>query len=41
MVYLFLTCVGSSAQVKAMKQVSGFLKLDLAQFREVDSFCTV
>jgi F-type H+-transporting ATPase subunit alpha len=27
--------VGSAAQVKAMKQVSGTLKLDLAQFREL------
>jgi F-type H+-transporting ATPase subunit alpha len=32
--------VGSAAQVKAMKQVSGTLKLDLAQFRELESFAT-
>src|ERR671937_530035 len=30
--------VGSNAQVKAMKQVAGRLKLDLAQFREVEAF---
>jgi F-type H+/Na+-transporting ATPase subunit alpha len=30
--------VGSSAQVKAMKQVSGSLKLDLAQYREMAAF---
>ncbi len=32
--------VGSSAQVKAMKKVSGTLKTDLAQFRELESFAT-
>ena len=32
--------VGSSAQVKAMKSVSGSLKTDLAQFRELESFAT-
>ena len=32
--------VGSAAQVKAMKQVSGTLKLDLAQFRELEAFST-
>jgi F-type H+-transporting ATPase subunit alpha len=32
--------VGSAAQIKAMKQVSGTLKLDLAQFRELESFAT-
>jgi F-type H+-transporting ATPase subunit alpha len=32
--------VGSSAQVKAMKKVSGSLKTDLAQFRELESFAT-
>jgi F-type H+/Na+-transporting ATPase subunit alpha len=32
--------VGSAAQVKAMKQVSGTLKLDLAQFRELEAFAT-
>jgi F-type H+-transporting ATPase subunit alpha len=30
--------VGSSAQIKAMKQVSGTMKLDLAQYREIASF---
>jgi len=30
--------VGSAAQVKAMKQVSGTMKLDLAQYREVQAF---
>ncbi|MDA8365975.1 MAG: F0F1 ATP synthase subunit alpha [Actinomycetota bacterium] len=32
--------VGSSAQIKAMKEVSGTLKLDLAQFRELEAFAT-
>ena len=32
--------VGSAAQTKAMKQVSGTLKLDLAQFRELEAFAT-
>ena len=30
--------VGSAAQIKAMKQVSGSMKLDLAQYREMASF---
>lgn len=30
--------VGSAAQVKAMKKVAGSLKLELAQFREMESF---
>jgi F-type H+-transporting ATPase subunit alpha len=30
--------VGGAAQVKAMKQVSGTLKLDLAQFRSLEAF---
>lgn len=30
--------VGSSAQIKAMKQVAGTMKLDLAQFRELQAF---
>jgi F-type H+-transporting ATPase subunit alpha len=30
--------VGSAAQTKAMRQVSGSIKLDLAQFREMESF---
>ena len=32
--------VGSAAPIKAMKQVSGTLKLDLAQFRELEAFAT-
>jgi F-type H+-transporting ATPase subunit alpha len=32
--------VGSAAQVKAMKSVAGTLKLDLAQFRELEAFAT-
>ena len=32
--------VGGSAQVKAMKGVSGGLKTDLAQYRELESFAT-
>jgi len=32
--------VGGAAQIKAMKGVSGTLKLDLAQFRELESFAT-
>ena len=32
--------VGGAAQVKAMKTVSGTLKLDLAQFRELEAFAT-
>jgi F-type H+/Na+-transporting ATPase subunit alpha len=30
--------VGGSAQIKAMKQVAGRLRLDLAQFRELEAF---
>lgn len=30
--------VGSAAQIKAMKQVAGSMKLDLAQFRELQAF---
>src|SRR5207237_6077603 len=30
--------VGSSAQTKAMKKVAGRLRLDLAQFRELEAF---
>lgn len=30
--------VGSAAQIKAMKQVAGRIKLELAQFREMESF---
>src|SRR5438270_11245773 len=32
--------VGGNAQIKAMKSVAGTLKLDLAQFRELESFAT-
>ena len=32
--------VGSAAQIKAMKSVSGTLKIDLAQFRELEAFAT-
>ncbi|TVR27861.1 MAG: F0F1 ATP synthase subunit alpha [Ilumatobacter sp.] len=32
--------VGGAAQVKSMKTVSGTLKLDLAQFRELEAFAT-
>jgi len=35
---LSVSRVGSSAQVKAMKKVAGTLKLDLAQFRELEAF---
>ena len=30
--------VGSAAQIKAMKQVAGTIKLDLAQYREMEAF---
>ncbi len=30
--------VGSAAQIKAMKQVAGKLKLELAQFTELEAF---
>ncbi|MDD3181378.1 MAG: F0F1 ATP synthase subunit alpha [Alphaproteobacteria bacterium] len=35
---LSVSRVGSAAQIKAMKQVAGSIKLDLAQFREMESF---
>jgi len=35
---LSVSRVGSTAQIKAMKKVSGTLKLDLAQFRELEAF---
>ena len=35
---LSVSRVGSSAQVKAMKQVAGSIKLDLAQYREMEAF---
>merc|ERR1712232_899165 len=35
---LSVSRVGSAAQIKAMKQISGTLKLELAQYREVAAF---
>lgn len=35
---LSVSRVGSAAQTKAMKQVAGSVKLDLAQFREMEAF---
>jgi F-type H+/Na+-transporting ATPase subunit alpha len=35
---LSVSRVGSAAQIKAMKQVAGRIKLDLAQFRELAAF---
>ncbi|MBU1203416.1 F0F1 ATP synthase subunit alpha [Patescibacteria group bacterium] len=35
---LSVSRVGSAAQIKAMKKVAGKLKLDLAQFRELEAF---
>ncbi len=35
---LSVSRVGGSAQIKAMRQVAGSLKLDLAQFRELQAF---
>jgi F-type H+-transporting ATPase subunit alpha len=35
---LSVSRVGSAAQIKATKQVAGTLKLDLAQFRELEAF---
>jgi F-type H+-transporting ATPase subunit alpha len=32
--------VGSAAQIKAMKSVAGTLKIDLAQFRDLEAFAT-
>ena len=32
--------VGGAAQIKAMKEVSGTLKIDLAQFRDLEAFAT-
>jgi proton translocating ATP synthase F1 alpha subunit len=37
---LSVSRVGSAAQVKAMKDIAGTLKLELAQFREVESFAS-
>ncbi|XP_050007633.1 ATP synthase subunit alpha, mitochondrial [Alexandromys fortis] len=35
---LSVSCVGSAAQTRAMKQVAGTMKLELAQYREVAAF---
>jgi len=35
---LSVSRVGSSAQIKAMKQVAGSVKLELAQYREMEAF---
>lgn len=35
---LSVSRVGGNAQIKAMKQVAGKLRLDLAQYRELESF---
>lgn len=35
---LSVSRVGSSAQIKAMRQVAGSLKLELAQYREIEAF---
>jgi F-type H+-transporting ATPase subunit alpha len=35
---LSVSRVGSAAQIKAMRQVAGSIKLDLAQFREMEAF---
>jgi len=37
---LSVSRVGSNAQLKSMKSVSGSLKLELAQFREIESFAS-
>src|SRR5439155_1371263 len=36
--YRQLSLVGGNAQIKAMKQVAGRLRLDLAQYRELEAF---
>ena len=38
---LSVSRVGGLAQIKAMKQVAGTLRLDLAQFRELANICSV
>ena len=35
---LSVSRVGGAAQVKAMKQVAGTLRLDMAQYRELEAF---
>jgi len=37
---LSVSRIGSAAQVKAMKQVAGTIKLELAQYREIESFAS-
>jgi F-type H+-transporting ATPase subunit alpha len=37
---LSVSRVGSAAQVRAMKEIAGTLKLELAQYREVESFAS-
>jgi F0F1-type ATP synthase alpha subunit len=37
---LSVSRVGSAAQVKSLKQIAGTLKLELAQYREVESFAS-
>ena len=37
---LSVSRVGSNAQLKSMKEVAGSLKLELAQFREIESFAS-
>ena len=38
---LSVSRVGSAAQTKSMKQVAGSMKLELAQYREVNIMCGV
>ncbi|MBC7319981.1 F0F1 ATP synthase subunit alpha [bacterium] len=38
---LSVSRVGGNAQIKAMRQVAGRLRLDLAQFREVEAFAQI
>lgn len=38
---LSVSRVGGNAQIKAMRQVSGRLRLDLAQYREVETFAQI
>ena len=35
---LSVSRVGGAAQIKAMKQIAGMLRLDLAQYRELAAF---
>ena len=39
--HLGVSRVGGNAQIKAMKQVAGRLRLDLAQYRELEAFAAV